>query len=54
MRSERDDEAVRGLDVTQKVMRYTSEEIHRTLFVTPPVARRLSELKDGLRRHIKK
>lgn len=41
--------------VVRRVGQYTSEDIHRTLFGRrPPRRRTLSELKDGVRRHIRK
>lgn len=41
--------------VVRKAGRYSSEDIHRALFSTAPPARRtLEDLKDGVRRHIKK
>jgi antitoxin PrlF len=33
---------------------HTSEEIHRALFASSPAPKRLGELKDGLRRDIKR
>ena len=40
--------------VVRKAGRYSSEDIHRVLFADKlPVARTLSELKDGIRRHIR-
>ena len=40
--------------VVRKASRYTSEDIHRALFPSPPPARTLSELKDGVRRDVKR
>ena len=40
--------------VVRRVGRYTSEDVHRSLFQTPPKPRTLAELKDGVRRHIKR
>lgn len=40
--------------VVRKAGRYSSEDIHRALFPSSPEPRSLDELKDGLRRHIKK
>lgn len=39
--------------VVRRVGRYSSEEVHRSLFPTPPPPRTLEELKDGLRRHVR-
>ena len=44
-----------GQVVVRKAGRHSSEDIHRALFAEgPPGARTLSELKDGIRRHIRK
>ena len=41
--------------VVRKAGRHSSEDVHRVLFADkPPVARTLAELKDGIRRHIRK
>ena len=40
--------------LVRRVGRYTSEEIHQTLFPTPPKARTVAEMKDGVRRHIQR
>lgn len=40
--------------VVRRVGRYTSEELHRALFATPPRRRTLAELKRGLRRHARR
>ena len=40
--------------VVRRVGRYTSEDVHRTLFSTSPKPRTLRELKKGVRRHIKR
>lgn len=42
-----------GKVVVRKAGRYTSEDIHRSVFSTPPKSRTAAELKDGIRRHIK-
>jgi AbrB family looped-hinge helix DNA binding protein len=42
-----------GRVVVRKAGRYTSEDIHRAVFPRPPRARRLADLKEGIRRHIK-
>lgn len=39
--------------VVRKAGRYTSEEIHRALFSRPPRRRTVTEMKQGIRRHIK-
>ena len=39
--------------VVRKAGRYSSEDIHRTLFTKPPEARNLDELKEAIRRHIR-
>ena len=44
-----------GQIVVRRAGGYTSEDIHRTLFPEgPPTPRTLEELKDGIRRHIRK
>jgi AbrB family looped-hinge helix DNA binding protein len=40
--------------VVRKAGRYTSQDIHRALFPTSPKRRTLSELKEGIRRHIRR
>ena len=40
--------------VVRKAGRFTSEDIHRRVFAQPQKARTLGELKQGIRRHIKK
>ena len=40
--------------VVRRVGRFTSEDVHRSLFPTLPKARTLAELKDGVARYIKK
>ena len=40
--------------VVRKAGRYTSGDVHRSLFSTIPKPRTIEELKDGIRRHIKK
>ena len=40
--------------VVRRVGRYTSEDVHRSLFRTPPKPRTLAELKEGTRRYIKR
>ena len=39
--------------IVRKAGRYSSEDIHRVLFSTPPAQRTLDEMKDGVRRSIK-
>ena len=40
--------------VVRRAGRYTSEDLHRSLFPTPPKSRTLAELKDGVRRDIQR
>jgi bifunctional DNA-binding transcriptional regulator/antitoxin component of YhaV-PrlF toxin-antitoxin module len=40
--------------VVRRAGRFSSEEVHRSLFKAPPKPRTLSELKEGVRRHIAK
>jgi antitoxin PrlF len=40
--------------VVRRVGRFTSADLHRALFASPPGARTLSELKQGLRTHAKR
>jgi antitoxin PrlF len=40
--------------VVRRAGKFSSQEIHRRLFATPPKRRRLSELQEGIRRHIRK
>ncbi len=39
--------------VVRRAGRHSSEDIHRTVFATPPKPRSLAELKDGARRYVK-
>jgi AbrB family looped-hinge helix DNA binding protein len=39
--------------VVRRVGRYTSEDVHRTLFPKPPKPRTLEEMKEGVRRYMK-
>lgn len=39
--------------VVRKAGRFSSEDIHRAVFARPPKPRKLEELKEGIRRHIK-
>lgn len=44
-----------GDDVlVRRAGRYSSEEIHRSVFSAPPKPRTLADLNDGLRRHVKR
>ena len=40
--------------VVRRVGRYTSEEVHRSVFPTLPKPRTLTDLKEGVRRYIKR
>ena len=40
--------------VVRRAGRFTSEDIHRSLFPTPPTPKTLAEMKEGMRRHIKR
>jgi antitoxin PrlF len=40
--------------VVRRAGRFSSEEVHRSLFKAPPKPRTLRELKEGVRRHIAK
>ena len=40
--------------VVRRAGRYTSEDVHRLLFPTPPNPRTLEELKAGVRRYIRR
>ena len=40
--------------VVRRVGRYTSEEVHRALFPKPPKPRTLEEMKEGIRRYMKR
>lgn len=39
--------------VVRRAGRFTSEEVHQSVFVVPPPAKTLRELKDGVRQHVK-
>ena len=39
--------------VVRKAGRYSSEDIHRSLFPSPPAPRTLDELKEGIRRDVR-
>ena len=40
--------------VVRRVGRYTSEDVHRSLFPSRPKPKTLAELKEGVRQHFKK
>ena len=40
--------------VVRRAGRYTSEDVHRSLFPTPPKPRTLAEMKEGVRRYVKR
>lgn len=40
--------------IVRKAGRFTSEEIHQALFKNVPKPRTLGQLKDGIRRHLKR
>lgn len=40
--------------VVRRAGRYTSEDLHRSLFPKPPKSRTLAELKEGVRRDIQR
>lgn len=40
--------------VVRRAGRYTSEEVHRFLFPSPPKSKTLREMKEGVRQHIKR
>lgn len=40
--------------VVRRAGRYSSEEIHQQLFAAAPKPRRITELKAGIRRHMRK
>ena len=40
--------------VVRKAGRYSSEDIHRALFSSSPRRRTVEDMKDGIRRHIKR
>jgi antitoxin PrlF len=39
--------------VVRRAGRYTSEDVHRSLFPSRPKPKTLAEMKDGVRQHIK-
>ena len=40
--------------VVRRLGRYSSEDVHRSLFPTPPKPKTLTDLKEGIRRHMRK
>ncbi|OFW05379.1 MAG: hypothetical protein A3H96_07790 [Acidobacteria bacterium RIFCSPLOWO2_02_FULL_67_36] len=40
--------------VVRRAGRFSSEDVHRSLFAAPPKARTLEDLKEGVRRHVKR
>jgi AbrB family looped-hinge helix DNA binding protein len=46
-------EAEDGRIVVRRAGRFTSEDVHRTLFARTPKRRTLRELKEGLRRNVR-
>ena len=40
--------------VVRRAGRYTSEEVHRSLFPAPPKPKTVAEMKEGVRRYIKR
>jgi AbrB family looped-hinge helix DNA binding protein len=40
--------------IVRRAGRYTSEDLHRALFRTAPPRRRLAELKEGIRRYVRR
>ena len=40
--------------VVRRAGRYTSEDVHRSLFPSRPKPKTLAEMKEGVRRHIKR
>ena len=43
-----------AIEARRRVGRYTSKDVHRFLFATPPEPKTLAELKDGVRRDVKR
>jgi AbrB family looped-hinge helix DNA binding protein len=43
-----------GRIVVRRAGRYSSEEIHNALFPRPPKARSIAEMKEGIRRHVRR
>lgn len=42
-----------GQVVVRRAGRYSSEDIHRALFASPPEAKSLDQMKEGVKRYIK-
>jgi antitoxin PrlF len=40
--------------IVRRAGRFSSEEVHRSLFEAPPQPKSLAELKEGVRQHVKK
>jgi AbrB family looped-hinge helix DNA binding protein len=40
--------------VVRRAGRFSSEDLHRSIFPTPPKRRTLRDLKEGVRRHMKR
>jgi AbrB family looped-hinge helix DNA binding protein len=40
--------------VVRRAGRFSSEDVHRSVFATPPKPRTLEDLKEGVRRHMKR
>ena len=40
--------------VVRRLGRYSSEDVHRSLFPTPPKPKTLTDLNEGIRRHMRK
>jgi antitoxin PrlF len=40
--------------VVRKAGRYTSEDIHRAVFARQPKSRTVADMKEGIRRHVKR
>ena len=40
--------------VVRRAGRFSSEDVHRSVFTTPPKRRTLEDLKEGVRRHMKR
>ena len=40
--------------IIRRAGRYSSEDVHRSLFPTPPGTKTLAEMKEGVRRHVKR
>ena len=43
-----------GQVVVRRAGRFSSEDVHRSVFASPPKRRTLAELKDGIRRDVKR